>query len=156
MVPTKTLALPDDDAFDGWGRRMMYAVAAPFTASGAFTSISANDTTTRMTVLDASDNAKTTMAAYVLVSFGDNGHGAFPRGTATSNLDVSASRLFTGSDNTDEWKNCDCNATTYNGSMGGVFVQKMGTQNPSDSLNTFDDLVVFEKRLRPLPASPTE
>ncbi len=78
MVPTKTLRLPDDYAFDGYGRRIMYAVDARFTATNAFTSIPASNIGTRMTVLDQSDNPKTTTAAYVLVSFGPDGFGAYP------------------------------------------------------------------------------
>jgi hypothetical protein len=37
MVPTKTLRLPDDYAFDGWGRRIMYAVDKRFTNTNGFT-----------------------------------------------------------------------------------------------------------------------
>ncbi len=35
-VPTKTLQLPDEYAFDSWGRRIMYAVDKRFTANNGF------------------------------------------------------------------------------------------------------------------------
>ena len=75
-VPTKTLGLPDDYAFDGWGCWIMYAVSTAMTQGVAFSTIPATDVTTRLTVNDASGNAKTTKAAYVLVSFGPDGFGA--------------------------------------------------------------------------------
>jgi prepilin-type N-terminal cleavage/methylation domain-containing protein len=42
MVPTVTLGLPDEYAFDGWGRRLMYAADARFTATNAFITYSIN------------------------------------------------------------------------------------------------------------------
>ncbi len=138
MVPTKALRLPDEYAFDGWGNRMMYAVDVRLTASNAFTNIPDNDQTTRMQIQDASDSVKNNRAIYVLLSFGPDGHGAYPRiGGST--------RIFTGSTNTDEWQNCDCTATVAT-AFDGVFVQKMGTQNPANALDTFDDIVVYSTR----------
>lgn len=146
MVPTTTLRLPDDYAFDGWGRRITYAVDKRFTASGAFANIAATDVTPRMTVEDASDNAKTTMAAYVLVSFGPNGHGAYPRAGNTT-------RVNAGSNNADELTNCDCtNAGVSNGTLpAGTFVQKPNTQDPAhmspiDPTYFFDDVVAYGTR----------
>ncbi len=85
VVPVVTLQLPDDFMFDGWGRRIDYAVNNNF----------ANNTTTNpgcassacfidkaagtITVNDASDTAIVTNAVYVLLSHGENGHGAFPK-----------------------------------------------------------------------------
>ncbi len=156
MVPTVTLRLPDDYAIDGWGRRIMYAVDARFTATSALTStvIPATDAGYRMTVNDESGNAKTYAAAYVLVSFGPNGHGAFPRNGAALNA-----RISSASANTDEQKNCDCSSATppvaasTNG-IFGVFVQKQPTLNTANVLDSFDDIVAFGSRsdLR----SPTE
>lgn len=169
MVPTKTLRLPDDYAFDGWGRRIMYTVDARFTANNAFPTTnplvdgSSNAPTpyaaSRMTVNDASGKPKTYAAAYVLVSFGPDGFGAWPRGSGASNMNITTSRIDTLSTNADQKNNCDCKdssgsiATT---TFDGIFVQKMPTQNSAkpDHTDDFDDVVVYGTRadLR----SPTE
>ena len=148
MVPTKTLRLSDDYAFDGYGRRIMYAVDARFTANNAFITINASDTITRMTVNDSSGNPKTTTAAYVLLSMGPNGHGAYPRGTGTANLNIASSRINVGSVNTDELNNCDCSSSAVATGLDGVFVQKTATQDSSTPNHTddFDDVVAFATR----------
>jgi len=155
MVPTKTLELPDDAAIDGWGGRIMYAVDNRFTASFVsgqlpFTVIPANDMTVRMSICDATgtaagvcNNSKETHAAYVLISFGPNGHGAYPRNGG-------ATRVSSGSNNADELVNCDCTSTAaVNGTPpAGVFVQKDATQDyttPSGT-NNFDDIVMYGTR----------
>ena len=150
MVPTKALRLPDDYAFDGWGRRIMYALDKRFTAASAFTTIPATDTTARITINDASGHPKTTRAGYALISFGPNGHGAYPRNGGST-------RLTAGSVNADELTNCGClsNGTTNGGGLTGTFVQKTAAQdNTPNPLNNFDDVVAFGTRsdLR----SPTE
>lgn len=143
MVPTKTLGLPDDYAFDGWGRRMMYAVDVGLNRVNGFTTIPASDTSTRMTVKDASGNAKTTKAAYVLISYGPNGHGAIPRFGGYT-------RISSGSVNADELTNCGCNSNgnQVGGGITGTFVQKAPTQDPTQTNHTddFDDIVVFGTR----------
>jgi hypothetical protein len=137
MVPTKTLQLPDDYAFDGWGRRFMYAVSADYTAPGAFIFISAQDTSQRMTILNQEGGAKSTIACEVLVSFGPNGHGAYPRNGG-------ATRINASSVNVNELNNCDCN-NTASASTGfdGVFVQQDLALNPANARDGFDDLVYF-------------
>jgi hypothetical protein len=140
MVPTKTLGLPDDFAFDGWGHRIDYAVDVDFTADDAFSTIAASDATARMTVKDSSAGTdKTTAAAYVLISFGPDGHGAFPRG-------ASATPISSGSTNTDEQNNCDCDNSAGVTGLDGVFVQKEPTRNPSDLSDVFDDMVLYATR----------
>ncbi|MGA2259790.1 MAG: type II secretion system protein [Thermoguttaceae bacterium] len=154
MVPTQTLRLSDDYAFDGWGRRIMYTVDNRFTAIGAFTTILPTDITSRLTVNDPSSNTKTVAAAYVLVSFGPNGHGAYPRNGAAI-----ASRISSGSNNGDEQNNCDCNssATSNSAIPGGTFVQEQPNQasgHIGDPTYYYDDIVAYGTRsdLR----SPTE
>jgi len=93
VVPVRTLQLPDDFMFDGWGHRITYAIDYRF----------ANNTTTNpacngnsgdlcfigidsggLTVTDASGGNRTTSAIYILLSHGENGHGAFNKvGSAT-------------------------------------------------------------------------
>lgn len=139
MVPTKTLRLPDDYAFDSWGRRIMYAVDINFTADKSFFTIGASDTTPRMTINDSSGTAKTNLAIYALVSFSANGHGAYPRvGGAT--------RINVGSTNLDEQNNCDCNNLAAPGTFDGVYVQKLPTSNPASNTDSFDDIVRYDTR----------
>jgi prepilin-type N-terminal cleavage/methylation domain-containing protein len=143
MVPTKTLGLPDDYAFDDWGRRIMYAVDQRLTLTDAFTTIPVTDSTPRITVNNTMAGSTptqiTNLAVYVLVSFGPNGHGAYPRG-------FGAQRVNAGSTNVDEAKNCHCNSDGTSGAFSGVFVQKVETQNPNNLQDSFDDIVVFAKR----------
>lgn len=143
MVPTKTLGLSDDYAFDGWGRRIDYAVDMNFTKTNAFSSanIPASDTTTRMTIKTASSGGATItqLAAYVLISFGPDGHGAFPRG-------ASATPINENSTNADEKDNCDCDGFANATGLDGEFIQKAPTQNVNDLTDTFDDMVVYATR----------
>lgn len=139
MVPTKTLRLPDDYAFDGWGRRIMYAVSGNMTEDNAFTTINANDTTDRVTVNDASGNPKTTVAAYVLISFGANGHGGYPRVGGTA-------RVNAASINADELENCDCDSNALATGFDKIFVQRDPSQAFLVSRDVFDDVLVYDTR----------
>ena len=160
MVPTNALHLPDDYAIDGWGRRIMYTVDARLTGVNAFSStiVPATDTGYRITVNDGDTSqnprhAKTKAAGYVLVSFGPNGHGAYPRDGAAIGVRINA-----GSNNTDERANCDCNgsATSSNPIPVGIFYQEQPNYagHQGDPSYYFDDIVVYGTRsdLR----SPTE
>jgi len=113
------------------------------------TAILITDTTPRMTIKDQSGNAKTTQAAYVLVSFGPNGHGAFPRSGAAL-----TSRNSSGSNNFNEQHNCDCNNATPHAANNtiipqGFFFQEQPNQSPGklgDPTYVFDDIVVYGTR----------
>ncbi|MGA8614352.1 MAG: hypothetical protein WB760_22290, partial [Xanthobacteraceae bacterium] len=110
------------------------------------TAILATDATQRMTVNDQSGNAKTTQAAYVLVSFGPNGHGAWPRNGAAI-----GSRISSGSNHPDELTNCNCsNAAVTNAAIpAGTFVQEQPNQyagHLGDPSYYFDDIVAFGTR----------
>jgi len=148
MVPTNTLRLPDEYAFDGWGRRMMYAVSRDMTQTNAFTLVTISNAFQRLTIQDGQSSPAniTTQADYALVSFGPNGHGAYPRGSGSSNLDVVTSRISTASTNTGELENCDCDSSAATTTFNGTFVQKAPTQDSTNVLNAFDDVVVYGTR----------
>ncbi|NBO19622.1 MAG: prepilin-type N-terminal cleavage/methylation domain-containing protein, partial [Proteobacteria bacterium] len=140
LVPVTTLQLPPDYAFDGWGRRIMYYVSRDLTQSGALNIVNGIDPTPRMTILNEQGVANTTLAAYVLISGGPNGHGMFPRVGG-------AVRINNGSTNADEQNNCDCDNTATASPVNSIFVQKDITENPADNLGGFDDIVVYGTRV---------
>ena len=134
-VPTRTLRLPDDFAFDGWGRRFTYAADTSFTTTDAFVSIPVTDgLATRITIRDTatSPGTITTGASYAVISYGPNGHGAYPRSSTT--------RVNTGSLDANELINCHCtNAAADDASGYSRFAQgQIGA--------TFDDIVVYATR----------
>jgi type II secretory pathway pseudopilin PulG len=142
-VPTKTLRLPDEYAFDGWGRRILYAVDTSFTTTDAFISVPVTEVPTppaRITVENLAGDAITTLAAYTLVSYGANGHGAYPRNSTTRFAAPGASAK--------ELINCHCDASGVDDATDyDTFVQ--GVQS-----STFDDMVVYGTRAQ--LASPAE
>lgn len=137
-VPTKTLGLPDEYAFDGWGRRFYYHVDPDATVSTTFNSAS----TGTITINDGSGAARTAAAVYALVSAGRNGYGAYTRSGTV--------RLNNGSTNTDERENCQTTGTVCSGTAAAyntTLVQKMEqASNPTDPLTNFDDIVAYKLR----------
>ena len=140
LVPVTTLQLPPEFAFDGWGRRIMYYVSRDMTQSGALNIVNGIDPTPRMIIHNEQGVPNTTLATYVLVSGGPNGHGMYPRvGGAT--------RVNNGSTNADELNNCDCTSAAVSAAVNSIFVQKDITENPGDKLDSFDDVVVYGTRV---------
>lgn len=91
-VPTKTLQLSDEFMVDGWGNRFDYAVTAALAASlGTYDAPATlyhlrNTNMGIITVQDASGTNRTNQAAFVLVSHGKNGLGAWQKnGVKNSN-----------------------------------------------------------------------
>lgn len=89
VVPVRTLQLPDDFMFDGWGRRIFYAVPSGFT-NNQITNTTCDGTTSTacfidkdgqysINIKDGSGANLTDQAAYLLLSYGENGHGAYPK-----------------------------------------------------------------------------
>jgi prepilin-type N-terminal cleavage/methylation domain-containing protein len=147
-VPTKTLGLPDQMMFDGWGNRFYYAVDKRLTAANAFTTYLPSDAAIgSLTVNDASGSPRTTQAAVVLVSHGQNGHGArLMSGTAKS----------TSSINTSELENCDCDSSGGVTAFNATFVMKASTVSPTSFYDSYDDLVVYLLRSQMLSAAESQ
>jgi uncharacterized membrane protein YgcG len=139
MVPTKTLQLPDDVAFDGWGRRFMYAVSRDMTQTAAFAIITTYDSNGRINIKNAQNTVKSNIICQALISFGPNGHGAYPRNGG-------AVRINASSINTAEHDNCDCNSSAAASGVDGVYVQKDLAINPANKLDSFDDIVEVSSR----------
>ncbi len=144
-VPVRTLKIPDEYAFDGWGRRFTYFVDEDVTSTGAadegFASVAIDatlgDELGNIVINDISGTAIESNALYVLISHGPNGHGAYTRyGTA---------RVNSSSSNANEQSNCGCNASAVTTGYSS-FVQGPFTVDTSDSRNNFDDIVVYGTR----------
>lgn len=133
-VPTKELGLPDEYAFDGWGRRMVYHVDKRLTLASSYSST----TTGSITVKDgaATPSDRTTTAAYALVSSGPNGHGAYTR---------AGTRFSFGTTNTRELENCDCTNAGVAGTYNTTLHQYMATPNTNPQ-QSFDDIVIYGSR----------
>ncbi len=76
-VPTKTLQIADDFAYDAWGRRITYYIAPPCSDVESFVDSSMCPSLSGITVNSAANTPITTSAAFVLVSHGQNGFGAW-------------------------------------------------------------------------------
>lgn len=133
-VPVKTLGLPDEYAFDGWGRRFVYYVDKQLTLDTSYATTSAGS----ITIMDgaATPTVRTATAAYALLSPGPNGHGGYTR---------SGSRFSFGTTNTRELENCDCTSAAANGTFNATLHQYMATSN-TDPKETFDDIVRYASR----------
>jgi prepilin-type N-terminal cleavage/methylation domain-containing protein len=139
-VPTRALKLSDDYMYDGWGRKIRYAVDPTYTVAGSLPvtgvcTATATPDASAITVDDASGAARTSMGAYALVSHGANGHGAYTSGGVMMN---------TGSTNTAELGNCNCSsAGVANATYVPTYVQKAPTIDPTTTTDNFDDIVTY-------------
>ena len=131
-VPVKALGLPDEYAFDGWGRRIDYHVTTALTATGTF----ATTTAGVLNIRDSADTNRTTTAAFALVSHGPNGHGGFTRGGTRYNFSTTNDR---------EEENCDCDSSAAYTAFDLILYQYMATPN-SNVLESFDDVVRYMSR----------
>ena len=139
-VPTRTLQLSDDYMYDGWGRRIRYAVDKANTTTSSLPATSVCTVTTTpntaaITVKDAVGGTRTSSAAYALISHGVNGHGAYSSNGAMVNA---------GSLNTDELTNCHCTSAGVAGTYTPTYIQKYPVQNSASALNNFDDIVTYK------------
>lgn len=143
MVPTRTLKLPDDFAFDSWGRRIFYIVDNRTTVDEAFasTSIPVTDTTTRITIKDANGTNKMTNAVYALMSGGADGHGMYT-------TDGSGIRVITGNTNANTQYNCDCeaNGDDLDNYHFATLFQAPRSVSSTDAKNIFDQIVRAKTR----------
>ena len=129
VVPTKTLGLPDEYAFDSWGRHITYIVDIKATTRTTCQDMQGTDRSGKghIDIKDESGNVKSSVM-YTLISHGIDGHGAWP--SAGSNL---AGRINSGSSDTDTRDNASVNGA-FASSFDQYFVQKPRT-------SSFDDIV---------------
>lgn len=142
-VPVKTLNLPVDFMYDGWGRHILYTVMTIYTEPQIFRYMHPRETCGSK-VLASSDTSfiRSSNTVYTLTSFGPNGHGGVTAAGTTVNA---------GSSNYAEMYNCRCNTTghiysTPSSASTLYSVQQNYAQNPSDSNDVFDDMVRYKER----------
>ncbi len=137
VVPVRTLGLPDEFMYDGWGRKLTYAVWSAMTDSRAFINYGLNFDCGLLGVTDGGGALRSGQADYVLLSEGANGHGAWT---------VQGTRYVSGSTNPFEQINCHCDATGADTGFSGNYVMKDATADPTSLLNVFDDLLRYKER----------
>lgn len=125
-LPSRTLGLPDEFAFDGWKRRINYMISLDSIDDGSLAAMDAG-------VIEVGPS-RTTEAVYAIWSSGPNGHGGFM---------PSGARHNGKSSNTDELDNCAC---TNNGSGGGTQDEKLVSNLASDGASPYDDITRFYTR----------
>jgi prepilin-type N-terminal cleavage/methylation domain-containing protein len=146
-VPVKTLNLPEDFMYDGWGHKFAYAVNYKLTAISAMLNESISDQA-KIVVQDATGASRTNHlysstpsnlytpdeAVYALVSYGMDGHGGYRRdGGRESNTGTVVAI------DADELKNCHCGLNGVETTYAANYVQKELT--PS-----FDNIVRYKVR----------
>lgn len=141
-VPTRSLELPYDYLYDAWERRITYAVDVRATAMNAFIEYGASNTHIgAIEVQDANGNPRSDKAVYVLLSHGENGHGAYLRNGGTLNAE---------STNTQEQENANVDAA-FAAARDSVFVMRGEYRNPVDFDDRFDDILRYRERWK-MPA----
>jgi sugar lactone lactonase YvrE len=124
-VPTKTLGLPNEYGFDGWGRRIMYAVDAKATTPASCYHLQSQHTDNgSIGIYGHTGNAALDQVMWGLVSYGTDSNGAF-------SMEGSASVMSATTTDTDELTN----VTAFsNGSsrMDGNLIRKEPTSTYHD------------------------
>jgi type II secretory pathway pseudopilin PulG len=137
VVPTRTLGLPDDYMFDGYGRRISYMVDIRATNPTTCRNMQITNTTGAIQLMDSATTTYTTDSVmWALISYGKNGHGAFPmQGSSIAN------RINSGATNDDERLNAF--VATGTTSFATAFTQKLIKHEPVSTSGTtyFDDTV---------------
>ncbi len=139
-VPVRTLGLPDDVAYDPWGRLFTYYIDKEANNSTNFTGINGTAGVTDTNLLNVVDDGGTTITDDVLavvLSHGPNGHGAY---------NVAGSRVSSGSTNVKEQENCMCNSSAgavADNTALTIHMQRNITVTAGTRNTEFDDIVRY-------------
>ncbi|NCY25574.1 MAG: hypothetical protein EBX37_12185, partial [Alphaproteobacteria bacterium] len=140
-IPTKTLDLPDDYAYDAWGRRFTYLVDGRVTDNKMCYDMTTAQTPGAIAVQwkDPSGTViETENTFYAYISHGADGHGAWPPQGSTV-----AGRINRNSLDPDTLTNAGVDSSfVYNTAIFSA------TKVKKDRTSTFDDLVYYHKDTR--------
>jgi len=139
VIPTKTLGLPDEYAFDEWGRRFTYVVDQRATQTASCLALQkypANSGKGGVSIIQKDSNGNTlgtdnTMYAYI--SHGPDGHGAWPEQGGTT-------RINSGSIDADTLVNASVDSN-----FNTVFTN---TRIRKDRTPIFDDILYYRDDLK--------
>lgn len=155
-IPVRSLQLPDDYIADGWGRRFLYVVdqratennsfdvttipagtASALNFSGAIAVDNINGTCTTPARADPGNN---TGAVVLVLSYGQDGHGAWPKSGGAASV-----RIDTGSTQSSQLENAE-----IGGAFNACFIQAdRHVDNPNNAATTtFDDIVRYKLRFQ--------
>lgn len=127
-VPVINLGVDPRAAIDGWDNKITYAVDSILTTTSGF------ESNGRIVILNKRSSASPVTieegAAYVLISHGPNGHGAWRAKAASSRLDTGIA------DDTDEGENAHIDDP---GNFDNEFVQNF-------FVTGFDDIVIYKTK----------
>lgn len=139
-VPVRTLGLPDDVAYDPWGREFTYYIAQKANGSSHFTGEYgtagvADDG--KLEVEDESGTAVVDNVLAVVLSHGSNGHGGY---------NIAGVRVNAGSTNAAELVNCMCTSAAVASPAPAsltVRIQRTLPTSSTDFRTNFDDVGRF-------------
>ncbi len=129
MVPVRALGLPFERGVDGWSHRIMYAVATPLTASTVQGMGEGG-----IAVRDMGGEERRGPFAFVLWSFGPDGHGAYRRVGGLQRLKATFG-------NPAQRENCDCDEEGRSTHFRPLFVVPGGSTGESAAAGLLDDVV---------------
>ncbi len=135
IVPVKTIGLPDQMAFDGFGRKFSYAADGRTVTNVTCKALQDSGTRGSLDIRSTAAGSTYMNAMWLLLSHGQDGHGAYPQNGVTD----STYRINSGSTDTDTLTNANAVSNSTVGavitaSVDAVFVRKNKT-------TAFDDLL---------------
>jgi len=153
-VPVRTLQLPDDFISDGWGNRFTYVVDLPF-ANNEITNVACTSpaavcfretTAGSLTINDDSDTARTTAAVYVVISHGEDAHGAYPKNGGSTRINA-YNKGFAGyvAGYADELENAHLLSNGSDDTYDKVYIEKDYTRDDTNSIY-FDDILRYKTK----------
>ncbi|MBN9542607.1 MAG: type II secretion system protein [Alphaproteobacteria bacterium] len=148
IIPVRTLNLPDELAFDAWGRRFSYAIIQDCNCDAATAGCAARNFNTDFCGVSAGitvqGNASSTImnnAVVVIVSHGKNGHGAFASNGGAARI---VSKVGS-SINSDEQENAHLSMAGANLAVNATFLARNQILSDDPAVN-FDDIVYFKNK----------